>query len=228
MNYLLNNLDRMGVLLLEHIQMVGIALLISLLMAVPLGVLIHRYPSLSVPVLGTLGILYTIPSLALIVLLIPIFGLNQTSVIVALIAYAQVILVRNVVSGLGSISPSVIEAAYGMGMGIWGCWWQVQVPLALPIVLAGVRIATVVAIGIAAIGAKFNAGGLGVLLFDGIARGRDDMIWAGSLVLALVAVATNSLLRYVEWLADPQTRIKRAERQQVQRVPAPSVLTPDP
>lgn len=227
MTYLLNNLDRVWVLLLEHIQMVGIALLISLLIAVPLGVLIHRYPSLSVPVLSVLGILYTIPSLALIVLLIPIFGLDQTSVIVSLIVYTQVILVRNVVSGLESISRSVIEAAYGMGMSTWQCWWQVQVPLALPIVLAGVRIATVVAIGIAAIGAKFNAGGLGVLLFDGIARGRDDMIWAGSLVLAVVALAANSLLRFAEWLADPQTRIKRAERQQAHHAPAHPVLTTD-
>ncbi|NJK79516.1 MAG: ABC transporter permease [Chloroflexaceae bacterium] len=214
MNYLRNNLDDVWVLLLEHLQMTGIALTISLLVAVPIGILISRYRWLSVPVMGTLGILYTVPSLAMIVLMIPIFGLNATSVIVALIIYAQVILVRNVLSGLRSINPAIIEAAYGMGMNAWQCWWQVQVPLALPIVLAGVRIAAVVAIGIAAIGAKFNAGGLGTLLFNGIALGREDQIIAGSLVLAIFALLVNSALRTLEWLVDPQTHIKREEQRQ--------------
>lgn len=178
--------------------------------------LISRYRFLAVPIMGTLGILYTVPSLAMIVLLIPFFGLNATSVIIALIIYAQVILVRNVVAALTSISPAVIEAAYGMGMSTWQCWWQVQVPLSLPIVLAGVRLAAVVCIGIAAIGAKFNAGGIGVLLFDGIAMGRDQMIWAGAMVLAVFALVVNSLLRLLEWAVDPQTRIKRAARQHAQ------------
>ncbi len=222
MNYLLNNAERVWLLLLQHVYMVSIALLISMLIAVPLGVLISRYRFLAVPIMGTLGILYTVPSLAMIVLLIPFFGLNATSVIIALIIYAQVILVRNVVAALTSISPAVIEAAYGMGMSTWQCWWQVQVPLALPIVLAGVRLAAVVCIGIAAIGAKFNAGGIGVLLFDGIAMGRDQMIWAGALVLAVFALVVNSLLRLLEWAVDPQTRIKRAARQHAQPPPQPA------
>jgi osmoprotectant transport system permease protein len=222
MNYLLNNPERVWLLLVQHVQMVTMALLISLVIAVPLGVLITRYRFLAVPIMGTLGILYTVPSLAMIVLLIPIFGLNATSVIIALIIYAQVILVRNVVAALTSISPAVIEAAYGMGMSTWQCWWQVQVPLALPIVLAGVRLAAVVCIGIAAIGARFNAGGIGVLLFDGIAMGRDQMIWAGAMVLAVFALVVNSLLRFVEWAVDPQTRIKRAARQQAQPSPQPA------
>lgn len=214
MTYLLNNPERVWNLLLDHLQMTFFALLISILIAIPLGVLINRYRWLSVPVMSTLGILYTIPSLALMILLIPFFGLNATSVVVALIIYAQVILVRNVVSGLQSISPAVIEAAYGMGMSTWQCWWRVQLPLALPIILAGIRIAAVVSIGIAAIGAKFNAGGLGTLLFDGIALGRDQMIWAGAIVLALFALLINSALLGLEWLANPATRIRRAERRQ--------------
>jgi osmoprotectant transport system permease protein len=212
----MNNLDEIWVLLLQHLQMTGVALAISVLVAFPLGILIVRYRWLSVPVMGTLGILYTIPSLALIILMIPIFGLNALSVIAALVAYAQVILVRNIVSGLQSINPAIIEAAYGMGMSTLQCWWRVQVPLALPIVLAGVRIAAVVAIGIAAIGAKFNAGGLGVLLFDGIALGRDDMIWAGAIVLAIFALIVNTALRWLEWFSNPSTHIKRAEKQQRQ------------
>jgi osmoprotectant transport system permease protein len=90
----------------------------------------------------------------------------------------------------------------------------VQVPLALPIVLAGVRIAAVVSIGIAAIGAKFNAGGLGTLLFDGIALGRDDLIWAGAIVLAVFALLVNTGLRWLEWTVNPATHIKRAEQRQ--------------
>jgi osmoprotectant transport system permease protein len=213
-SYLIENYEKVFGLLIDHLQMTGIALGISLLIAFPLGILIQRYRWLSVPVMGALGILYTIPSLALIIMLIPIFGLNALSVIVALIAYVQVILVRNIVSGLGSISPAVIEAAYGMGMSVWQCWWRVQVPLALPIVLAGVRIAAVVSIGIAAIGAKFNAGGLGTLLFDGIALGRDDLIWAGALVLAVFALLVNTGLRWLEWAVNPATHIKRAEQRQ--------------
>lgn len=214
MSYLLNNPERIGALLLNHTQMTFFSLVISIVIATPLGVIINRYRWLSVPIMSTLSILYTIPSLALIILLIPFFGLNATSVIVALIIYAQVILVRNILSGLQSVSPAILEAAYGMGMNTWQCWWRVQFPLALPIILAGVRIAAVVAIGIAAIGAKFNAGGLGVLLFEGIALGRDEMIWAGAIVLAVFALCVNSVLLGLEWLANPATRIRRAERRQ--------------
>jgi osmoprotectant transport system permease protein len=216
MSYLLNNLDEVLALFLDHLYITGFSLGVSLLIAFPIGILITRYRWLSVPVMGTLGIIYTIPSLALIILLIPIFGLNANSVIVALIAYVQVVLVRNIVSGLQSINPSIIEAAYGMGMSVWQCWWRVQIPLALPIVLAGVRIAAVVSIGIAAIGAKFNAGGLGTLLFNGIALGRNDMIWAGAIVLAVFALVVNTALRWLEHVADPKTRIKRAEQRQRQ------------
>jgi osmoprotectant transport system permease protein len=216
MSYIGNNLNEVLALFVDHLYITGLSLSVSLLIAFPIAILITRYRWLSVPVMGALGIIYTIPSLALIILLIPIFGLNANSVIVALIAYVQVVLVRNIVSGLQSINPSITEAAYGMGMNVWQCWWRVQIPLALPIVLAGVRIAAVVSIGIAAIGAKFNAGGLGTLLFNGIALGRNDMIWAGAIVLAVFALVVNTALRWLEWLADPKTRIKRAEQRQRQ------------
>jgi osmoprotectant transport system permease protein len=216
MSYIFNNLNEVLALFVDHLYITGLSLGVSLLIAFPIAILITRYRWLSVPVMGALGIIYTIPSLALIILLIPIFGLNANSVIVALIAYVQVVLVRNIVSGLQSINPSIIEAAYGMGMNVWQCWWRVQIPLALPIVLAGVRIAAVVSIGIAAIGAKFNAGGLGTLLFNGIALGRNDMIWAGAIVLAVFALVVNTALRWLEHVADPKTRIKRAEQRQRQ------------
>src|SRR5262249_11913667 len=151
--------------LLAHLQITATALVIALLIALPLGTLLANRPRLTGPVMGFLGLLYTIPSLALIVILIPFTGLNATGVIIALVIYAQVILVRNSVAGLTGIDRAIVEAARGMGMNPWQTWWRVQIPLALPVILAGVRIAAVVCIGIATIGAKFNAGGLGVLLF---------------------------------------------------------------
>lgn len=214
MNYILENPDIVWALTLRHLQMTGIALAIGLLIALPVGLLITHYRWLTVPVMGTLSTLYTIPSLALLILLLPLFGLNARSVIVALVIYVQVILVRNIVAGLRSINPAIIEAARGMGMNAWQRWWRVQLPLALPVILAGVRIGAIVAIGIAAIGAKFGAGGLGTLLFDGITQNRNDKIWAGALALAVLALAANFALLALERAFDPATRIRRAERRQ--------------
>jgi osmoprotectant transport system permease protein len=214
MKYILEHPTIIWELLLRHLHMVGMGLGISIMIALPAGILISHYRWLYVPVMGVLGVLYTIPSLALIILLVPIFGLNATSVIVALSVYAQIILVRNVVAGLDLIDRAIVEAALAMGMGRWRCWWQVQLPLALPVILAGLRIAAIVTIGIAAIGAKFGASGLGVLLFDGIAQNRDDKIWAGALMLALLAMVVNGLLQGLEWFFRLETKIRRAERRQ--------------
>jgi osmoprotectant transport system permease protein len=186
-------------LLLRHLQMTAIALLVGLVIALPLGTLVHYHRRLAGPVFGVLGVVYTIPSLALIILLIPWFGLNPASVIVALILYAQVILVRNIAAGLDAVSPALIEVAQGLGMNTWQRWWKVQLPLALPVILAGIRLAAVAAVGIAAIGAKFGAGGLGQLLFEGIAQtGRYDKIWAGAVALASLAMVINLGFIYLE------------------------------
>lgn len=211
--YIANNPDIVRDLLAQHLVLIGIALAVALTIALPLGVLIHRYRWLAVPVLGVLGVLYTIPSLALIILLIPTFGLSRTSVVIALVVYAQIVLVRNVVAGLQGVNPATIEAARGMGMSAWQIWWRVQLPLALPIILAGVRIAAVVTIGIATIGAKFGAGGLGVLLFEGIATQRFDKIYAGALIVSLLAFTANGLLRGLERAADTSRRAARRPRE---------------
>ncbi len=214
MDYLLNNPGIVWELLLEHLRITVSALALALAVALPLGIAISRYPRLATPIIGTLGILYTIPSLALIILLIPFFGLNANSVIVALVLYAQVILVRNIVAGLAAIDPAIVEAARGMGMNGWQTWWRVQFPLALPVILAGLRIAAVVAIGIATIGALFAAGGLGRLLFDGIAQDRYDKIQAGAFAVSLLALLVNGALLALERAFDPATRIQRAGRRE--------------
>jgi len=212
-SYIIKNPGIVWSRLLEHLQMTSLALLIAVLVALPLSLLITRYRWLSVPVIGTLGTLYTVPSLALIILLVPIFGLNSNSVVVAMAIYAQVILVRNITVGLESIKPAILEAARGMGMNAWQRWWRVQVPLIMPIFLAGLRLAAIVGIAIATIGAKFGAGGLGVLLFDGIAQaGRYDKIWAGAIAVAILAFVINGALLALEWASNPATRIQRSAR----------------
>jgi osmoprotectant transport system permease protein len=206
-----------------HLQITGLALLMALLIALPLGTLLASHPILTGPVMGFLGLLYTIPSLALIVLLLPFTGLNAKSVTIALIIYAQVILVRNIVAGLTGIDRAITEAARGMGMNAWQRWWRVQLPLALPVILAGVRIAAVVCVGIATIGAKFNAGGLGVLLFQGIAQGgRADKIWAGALLVGGLSLVVNTVLLLLERALSPATRVQRAARRALTRHGAPS------
>lgn len=208
MSYIIKNPGIVWDLLLEHLQMTSLALLIAVLVALPLSLLITRYRWLSVPVIGTLGTLYTVPSLALIILLVPLFGLNSNSVVVAIAIYAQVILVRNITVGLQSIKPEILEAARGMGMNLWQRWWRVQVPLILPIFLAGLRLAAIVGIATATIGAKFGAGGLGVLLFDGIAQaGRYDKIWAGAIAVAILAFVINGALLALEWASNPARRL---------------------
>lgn len=207
MDYLLKNPATVWKLLLQHLSMTSLTLLVAVLVAVPLALLVHRYRWLNLPVLGVLGILYTIPSLALMILLVPFFGLGANSVVVAMVAYAQVILVRSLTVGLDAIQPAVIEAARGMGMNPWQRWWRIQVPLVLPIFLAGLRVAAVVTIAIATVGAKFGAGGLGTLLFEGIAQaGRYDKIWAGAITVSLLAFVINGLFLALQSASRPTRR----------------------
>lgn len=211
LNYILSRPDVVLKLLWEHLEMTGLALIISTALALPLSVALYRNERLNTVVTGFLGVLYTIPSLALIILLLPLFGLNARSVVVALVIYTQVVLLRNFVAGLKGIDPAVLEAARGMGMNGWQIWVRIQLPLALPVMLAGERIAVVVAVAIATVGAKFGAGGLGTLLFDGISQvGRYDKIWAGALSVSLLALGLNRGLWALERTFDPETRARRA------------------
>jgi osmoprotectant transport system permease protein len=214
MGYILQNPDIILRLTWEHLTMTLAALIISTSIALPLSMILLRNERLASVMLGILGVFYTIPSIALLILLLPIFGLNERSVIVALVIYTQIILVRNMVAGLKGVPEPTLEAATGMGMSNWQRWSKVQIPLALPVILAGMRIAAVVALSIATIGAKFGAGGLGKLLFDGIAQQRFDKIWAGAITVALLALVINGLLLATENHFDTAKKIERAEKKQ--------------
>jgi osmoprotectant transport system permease protein len=195
MAYLRDNPDRVLELTKQHVQLVAVSILVAMVIGIPLGILVTRLRWLEGPVVGIAGVLYTLPSLALFAILIPYTGLGRTTVIVALILYSLLAIVRNTVTGIDGVPPATIDAARGMGMtGTQRLLW-VELPLALPVILAGVRVATVAAVGIATVGALLGAGGLGRLIFDGInnistPRGVDRVV-AGALVASALALVAN-------------------------------------
>jgi osmoprotectant transport system permease protein len=195
----------------QHARLGVIALAIALAIAVPLGTLIARFPILYTPVMALLGIIYTIPSLALLALLVPVFGIGALPATIALVAYAQFVLVRNVVVGLREVDSTVVEAARAMGMNGRQILFRIEYPLALPVILAGFRIATVATIAITSVAAYIDAGGLGSLLFNGIGDGYGPEILAGAVAISLLAVAADLLLRLVDRLL-PASRARAAER----------------
>ncbi|HEY8446080.1 MAG TPA: ABC transporter permease [Thermomicrobiales bacterium] len=191
MQYLRDNPDRVLELTEQHVRLVASSILIAMLIGIPIGILVTRVRWLETPVIGAFGMLYTVPSLALFVILLRYTGIGQTTVIVALVLYSLLAIVRNTIAGLDSVPPAMIDAAQGMGMtGLQRLFW-VELPLALPVILAGVRLATVAAVGIATIGAVIGAGGLGRLIFDGMRSLDTDRIIAGALVASLLALAAD-------------------------------------
>lgn len=200
MTWLATHPRELAALLVQHLAMVGVALAIAMVIAVPLGYLAARRPRTAQPIFGVLGTIYTIPSLALLALLVPLLGLGFWTAVVALAAYAQMILVRNTAEGFRNVPTAMLEAAAGLGMTRAQQLWRVELPLALPVLVGGVRIATVSLIAIASVAAWINAGGLGVLFFDGIHRNDVQKIVAGSVASAALAVLADTLLRGLERL----------------------------
>ncbi len=208
LDYLFRRWDRVWELTVQHLTLTASAVLIALLLAVPLGVIAARNPRISTPLLGVLGAIYTIPSLAFLALLIPSLGIGRRPAIVVLAAYAQIFLVRNIAIGLRGVDPATMEAATGIGMTRWQQFIKVRWPLALPVMIAGLRTATVTTISLATIAAYFGAGGLGTLLFEGITRDDPNRILAGAVAITALAIIADALLR----LAESMTAIARARR----------------
>lgn len=191
MRYLINNPERVLALTMEHIRITAIAVSLAILIGVPLGILVTRLRWLEAPVVRTAGMLYTIPSLALFALLIPLTGLGARPAIIALVLYALLAIIRNTIAGIDSVDPQTLDAARGMGMTNLQQLLLVQLPLGLPVIVAGIRIATIATIGIATISAYIGAGGLGRLIFDGIRTGNSERIIAGALVVSLLALIAD-------------------------------------
>ncbi|HYX17706.1 MAG TPA: ABC transporter permease [Nostoc sp.] len=186
---------------LEHLFLVGIAIGIAILIGIPLGILITRKTYLRQPILGIANIFQTIPSLALFGLLIPvpiIGGIGAVPAIVALTVYSLLPIIRNTYTGITGVDPAIREAGRGMGMTDRQLLLQVEIPLALGVILAGVRVATVIAIGIATIAAAIGAGGLGVFIFRGISVVNDQLILAGAVPAAAIALLADFAIGWME------------------------------
>jgi len=168
--YLERQWPRIQPLVLEQVQLIVLSMLIATALGVAIGVAVWDHPRTAEAVQSVAGILLTIPSLALLTLFIPLFGLGWTPTVVALVIYAQLPIIRNTVAGLASVDPAVLESARGIGMTPVRSMLRVQLPLAWPVVLAGLRVATMMLFGISAIAAYVNGPGLGDLVFTGLAR----------------------------------------------------------
>lgn len=194
-DYLSTRADLIAAATLQHVTLTAVSVLVGLLLALPLGVVAFRFRRLGALVLGTSTALYTIPSLAMFSLLLPLTGLSATTVVVGLVLYSLTILVRNVVAGLAGVPADVVEAATATGHGALTLLLRVQLPLALPTVLAGVRVATVSTIALVTVGAILGHGGLGNLIYAGLrTQFQAEVLTATVLVVGLAVLADLLLL----------------------------------
>ena len=209
-DWIVNNIDEIGQRLGEHVLMVVASVIIGFVVSFGLAIVARRYPPSYGAILGVTGMIYAIPSLALFVLLIPLTGLTFTTGIVALVLYTLLILFRNIVTALEGVPPEVIEAANGMGYGAAQRFWRVELPIALPIVVAGLRIATVTTIGLVAITTFIGLGGLGYLIINsGIRRFFPTSIYVGVLLCVLLAVLADLALVWVQRRLTPWAQARR-------------------
>jgi len=193
----------------EHLWLVGISMLLAVAIGVPLGVLLTRKPGSKALILGTNNVIQTIPSLALFGLLLPLPWLGVRAdrlTITALTLYALLPIVRNTFTGISGIDAPVRESALAMGMTSWQILLQVELPLAASVILAGVRVATVITIGVATIAAAIGAGGLGEFIFRGLSMVDNNVILAGAVPAALMALAADAALGLVQRALEPSRR----------------------
>ena len=204
--FMLQNHTEVLELTLEHLWLVGISTLLAVLIGIPLGIAITRWPVLNKPVLGGANIIQTIPSLALFGFLLPAPWIGARAdrlAILALALYALLPLIRNTYVGIQSVDPAVVEAGRGMGLTDRQLLFQVELPLALGVIIAGVRVATVISVGLATIAAAIGAGGLGEYIFRGLAMVNNDVILAGAIPAAAMALLADVSLGWLEKRLSP-------------------------
>jgi len=196
--WFLRNWDQVAVALGQHVTIVLTALVIAFAIALPVGIVAARNARVYAIAITIAGFLYTIPTLAFLALLIPLVGLGRTNAIIAMVAFSLVVLIRNVATGIRGVAPDVIDAARGMGMSARQVLLRVELPLASPVIVAGLRVAAVTVISVTVVAAYVNAGGLGTLIFNGIAGDHAPKIWSGALTACALAVAVDGLLALAE------------------------------
>ncbi|MFD7894475.1 ABC transporter permease [Streptomyces sp. NPDC059568] len=195
---------------LEHLELTFFAVLLGLLIAVPLALAARRWSWLGGPVLGITTVLYTIPSLAMFSLLLPLYGLSASLVVAGLVLYSLTLLVRNILAGLRAVPEETRQAARGLGYGPLRLLLAVEVPLALPAAMAGLRIATVSAVSLVTVGAIVGHGGLGNLIYAGMNTFFKAQVLTASVLCVLIAVLADLLLLGLQRLLTPWTRAARA------------------
>lgn len=209
--WVVDNLDQLARRVGEHVLVTVIAVAVGFAISFALALLIRRYPRLYPPVIGVAGTLYAIPSLALFALLIPITGLSLLTAEIALVSYTLVILVRNIVTALDGVPPDVVEAATAMGYTRTQRLWRVELPIALPIIVAGVRIATVTTIGLVTVATLIGMGGLGYLIVNvGIQRFFPTATLSGVVLVVALSVLADAALLALQRGLTPWARTRAA------------------
>jgi osmoprotectant transport system permease protein len=201
LQFLIHNRAQIFQSTLEHMWLVGVTLLLACAIGIPLGILVSRRPALSKPILGLANIAETIPSLALFGFLLPVPWLGDRAdrlAIAALTLYALLPIIKNTIEGIRSVDPSVRESALAMGMTDRQILFQVELPLSLSLLFAGIRVAAVLTVGIATIAAAVGAGGLGEFIFRGLAMVNNQLILAGAIPAALLALTADAVLGGIE------------------------------
>ena len=198
MTWFLRNWDQVAVALGQHVAIVAIALVIAFAIALPVGIVAARSARVYAIAITVAGFLYTIPTLAFLALLIPLVGLGRTNAIIAMVSFSLVVLIRNVATGIRDVAPDVVDAARGMGMSAAQVLLRVELPLAAPVIVAGLRVAAVTVISVTVVAAYVSAGGLGTLIFNGIAGDHAPKIWSGALTACALAVGVDGVLALVE------------------------------
>jgi len=209
--WIVDNLDQLARRTGEHVLVTVIAVAVGFVISFGLALLIRRYPRLSGPIIGLAGTLYSIPSLALFALLIPITGLSLLTAEIALVSYTLVILVRNIVTALDGVPPDVVEAATAMGYTRNQRLWRVELPIALPIIVAGLRIATVTTIGLVTIATLIGMGGLGYLIVNiGIQRFFPTATLIGVVAVVALSVLVDAALLWLQGRLTPWASARAA------------------
>lgn len=205
MDFIANNGDALVTAVGEHIFLSFISLVLSILVAVPLGILLSQVPKIANIVMTIAGVLQTIPTLALLALMIPLLGVGPVPSIVALFIYSLLPILRNTYLGMTSVDPNIVDAAKGMGMSTGQVIGKVQMPLAIPVILAGIRLSAVYVIAWATIAAYIGGGGLGVFIFNGLQTFRSDLIFGGTIPVIIIAILMDLIFGYLERKLSPQT-----------------------
>jgi len=203
-DYFIKNFESILFRLVEHIQLTGIALVVAVLIGVPLGILISYVRPLNKPVTGFINVVQAVPSLALLGFLIPFLGIGEKPAVFMVVVYSLLPIVKNTAAGIANMNAEMLEAAKGIGMTRLQILFKVKLPLALPIMMAGIRISAVISVGLVTIGAFIGAGGLGFIIYSGIRMANTNMLLAGAIPTCVLALLVDLVTSIIERLVTPK------------------------